>query len=213
MLLTHGACEAAWDSLSPTRSDTPGHGGSGHALQAMMRCVATEHPQISWRARDTSSAQPAQDLRVPPTDTAAELLHRASTVVAPLLVPCIRERKLPDMVGFLSVPYSDSVLHAWPGYLRDCTSPSTRPTSNVQGCGRQINWMISGGLGALGALMAAWLARGGCGGVSLLSRSGHFGSQDNAMRHLLCTQALVTMERYACTVGKTTMLSGKHVSA
>ena len=75
-----------------------------------------------------------------------------------------------------------------------------RGLPTVQGCGRQANWVIGGGLGALGGLMAAWLADGGCGRLTLLSRSGHLRSQDNAMRHLLFSHTTVTMERCARAV-------------
>jgi len=65
----------------------------------------------------------------------------------------------------------------------------------VQGRSRQGSWVISGGVGALGGLMAAWFAHECCRDITLLSRSGHFQSQDNTMQHLLCGQQIVKIKR------------------
>ena len=114
---------------------TAHHGETGHALHAMLRCVATEHPQISWRARHTSSTQPTQDVTDLPTDTAAELCYWASTVIAPLLVPCagcarsFPEHNVLERVGFLSDELGREIsLTIGSGHVRGFTSWSQRKT-------------------------------------------------------------------------------------
>ena len=60
----------------------------------------------------------------------------------------------------------------------------------------QIAWVISGGVGALGSLMAAWLAQSGCGNLTLLGRSGQLQGQDTAlMQRLLTGHQLVCVAR------------------
>ena len=102
VLFTHGGCEAAW-GCSPVRASTAGHEETGHALHAMMRCIATECPQISWRARDASLADVAPDVIKYSMGTAAELTHRANATAVPLLVACARsipDHNLHEMVCF-----------------------------------------------------------------------------------------------------------------
>ena len=68
----------------------------------MMRCVATEDSQISWRARDASAAQALPDVDLLSTGTAAELADWANITAAPLLVPCARsptQDSLLELVG------------------------------------------------------------------------------------------------------------------
>ena len=202
VLSTHGGYEAAWGSLSPARAMPAQHGETGPALHAMLRCAASEHPQIGWCARDASLAQAVPDTADHSPDAAAELVLWANTVTAPLLVPCAvcaPEDNLPEMVGFVAGHlFQQSPAGLVCAHTANVTSWPFRNPFTAQGPSRKINWMISGGLGALGTLMAARLEHGGCGGLSLLSRSGHFHSRDNAMRHLLCSHTSVFMERCSC---------------
>ena len=63
--------------------------------------------------------------------------------------------------------------------------------------------MISGGLGALGSLMAFWLRLSGAKDLLLLGRSGHIPGQGTLLQSLLSSLQLVTVAR--CT--KPSMLS------
>ena len=74
-----------------------------------MRCVANEHPQISWRARDHSSAQPVPCATPLPAEAAAELTNWANTIAAPLLVPCDRNKAAHNPCDTVS-PSSDIYL-------------------------------------------------------------------------------------------------------
>ena len=103
VLITHGGCEAAWGH-SLARASTAGHGDTGHALHAMMQCIAAECPLISWRAKDVSLAQAAPDVTDNATDTTTELTYWANTMAVPLLVSSARSRpthKLDETVGRL----------------------------------------------------------------------------------------------------------------
>lgn len=201
VLFTHGACEAAWSSISSARAVPARHGETGHALHAMLQCTASEHPQISWRARNASSAQAVPDTTDHPPDPAAMLTLWGNTIAAPLLVPCANSAQEHSQPEVVSSPAGQAFQHSPAGLVGPYLNVAGwcfSELSNAQGRSRQINWVISGGLGALGKLMAASLEHGGCGRLSLLSRSGHFNSQDNAMQHLLCCHTSVTMERCAC---------------
>ena len=57
--------------------------------------------------------------------------------------------------------------------------------------------MISGGLGALGSLMASWLCLSGAKHLLLLSRSGHAPGQGTLLQSLLSSLQLVTVARCA----------------
>ena len=87
-MCTHGACEAAWGCFPLVRASAARRGQTGLALHAMLRCAASEQPQISWQARDASAALAGHQSDSAPADSAAELAHCASIVSAPLLVPC-----------------------------------------------------------------------------------------------------------------------------
>ena len=87
-MCTHGACEAAWECFPLVRASAAHRGQTGLALHAMLRCVASEQPQISWQARDASAALAGHQSDSLPADSAAELADCASVVSAPLLVPC-----------------------------------------------------------------------------------------------------------------------------
>ena len=63
----------------------------------------------------------------------------------------------------------------------------------TQESGAQTAWVISGGVGALGSLMGAWLAQSGCGDLTLLGRSGQLQGQDTALM-----QRLVTGHQLVC---------------
>ncbi|CAL5223543.1 g6075 [Coccomyxa viridis] len=110
----------------------------------------------------------------------------SSTQAAPAVTDCATDTaaELTNWANTMAAPLLVSCARSIPGH-----------NPREMGCGRQANWVIGGGLGALGGLMAAWLADGGCGRLTLLSRSGHLRSQDNAMRHLLFSHTTVTMER------------------
>jgi len=100
-LFTHGACDALWGCFPCTKAEAQQR-KTGCALTAMMRCVATEDPQISWQARDVSAAQALPDLDLRSTDTAAELADWANITAAPLLVSCaesLSEDSLFELVG------------------------------------------------------------------------------------------------------------------
>jgi len=100
-LSTHRACDASCGGFPCTRGEAQQR-QTGRALTAMMRCVATEDPQISWQARDVSAAQALPDLDLLSTDTAAELADWANIIAAPLLVSCAKsasEDSLSELVG------------------------------------------------------------------------------------------------------------------
>jgi hypothetical protein len=57
-------------------------------------------------------------------------------------------------------------------------------------------WLVSGGVGALGALMSAWLARSGAPRLCLLGRSGRAaGENAKALAPLLAGDCTVTLSR------------------
>lgn len=62
----------------------------------------------------------------------------------------------------------------------------------------QTSWLISGGVGALGGLMASWLAQSGCGELTLLGRSGRLQSQDTeVVQRLFCSHQSIIATRWA----------------
>lgn len=67
----------------------------------------------------------------------------------------------------------------------------------MQDSSAQVSWVISGGVGALGSLMATWLCLSGAKHSLLLSRSGHIPGQGGLLQGLLSSLQLVTMARWA----------------
>ena len=66
---------------------------------------------------------------------------------------------------------------------------------SAQGSNAQVSWVISGGVGALGSLMATWLCLAGAKQSLLLSRSGHTSSQAALLQGLMSSLQLVTVAR------------------
>jgi hypothetical protein len=68
----------------------------------------------------------------------------------------------------------------------------------MQEPGTQSAWVISGGVGALGSLMAAWLAQYGCRNLTLLGRLGKLQGQDMVLVQRIVTgHQLVCVARYS----------------
>lgn len=62
--------------------------------------------------------------------------------------------------------------------------------------GGQGSWLVSGGVGALGILMGAWLANSGSKRINLLGRSGRTGGDiARKLRELFTGHASVTVAR------------------
>ena len=83
------------------------HACVGQALHAMMRCVSSEHPHISWQARDMSANHPMLQkgsLSTLAAESKAEIADGASVISAPLLVPSAGVHREGLLHGAVSSP-------------------------------------------------------------------------------------------------------------
>ena len=115
---------------------------ASQALLAMMRCVSSEHPHISWQARDMSANQTMLEMGSLSTlaaESAAGVADGANVTSAPLLLPSAgvqREDVLHEAVGSgILAPCSDRD-SAWTVFL-DSSSymllGSSRPLEGQRG--------------------------------------------------------------------------------
>ncbi|CAL8465604.1 g5140 [Coccomyxa elongata] len=143
-------------------------------ILAMARCVGSERPDLAWIARDASAAQAPWSYASDPGYDSLRGFEseagRGGVTSRPLLVATVEDTS----------PCSAKCL---PGAHRS-----------------KGGWLVSGGVGALGALMSAWLAKSGAPRLCLLGRSGRAtGPSAHALAPLLTGECTVTLSR--CDVG------------
>ena len=171
------------------------HASCGLPLWAMLRCAASESPSLAWSARDASPATPASLLS--PDSALHGGLHgyaeAAGVTAAPLLVAW-----QPDKHQLQVIMLYDDVLPDKPAI--PCSSLLPKPTQCLlQGGQLQGGQLITGGVGALGSLMASWLAAssGFADRLCLLSRSGRWPAESGAaVETLLMGSGLLSLTRW-----------------
>ncbi|BDA51455.1 probable oleandomycin polyketide synthase, modules 5 and 6 [Coccomyxa sp. Obi] len=144
-------------------------------LLAMARCVSSERPDLAWCTRDASAAQAlGDDATSSPRSNLGpgfgSEAARGGITSQPMLIATVDDTSPGSAAGLPGVRCSEG------------------------------GWLVFGGVGALGALMSAWLAKSGAPRLCLLGRSGRAaGSNADVLAPLLTGECAVTLAR--CDVG------------